>query len=306
MVPGRMDLWRKARWRLLPGLALLGCCAGEPWGLLAQAAYEFPTEVAMNEGAGRGMFLFVKLRLETGPEFLCTIDTCAPGTLLSRSVEPALGKCLGTRKFSTLDAGPFTQRVYAAPKLYLGNTRLATGERIGTSEESPVLGMDCLRHYCVQLDFQARKVRFLNPETLNTSTLGKSFRLLPSHYTEFKHPGLFEKKTSELFVDTGCALDGYIPSAAFKRAAEIPLARQLPLSGFPAKLGRAPEFILVPEVVWDGEIYKNLIIGKENRVRLLGLKFLARHLVTLNFPRNVMYLKPITSEELLRTAGQHQ
>jgi len=30
-----------------------------------------------------------------------------------------------------------------------------------------ILGVDCLRHYCIQLDFAARKMRFLDPETLS-------------------------------------------------------------------------------------------------------------------------------------------
>ncbi len=40
-----------------------------------------------------------------------------------------------------------------------------------------ILGMDCLRHYCVQLDFEAKKVCFLDPKNFPDEDLGKSFPL---------------------------------------------------------------------------------------------------------------------------------
>ena len=42
--------------------------------------------------------------------------------------------------------------------------------------------------------------------------------------------------------------------------------------------------------VWNGEAYTNLIVGNGDR-NVLGLRFLARHLVTLDFPKQTMYLK---------------
>ena len=49
------------------------------------------------------------------------------------------------------------------------------------------------------------------------------------------------------------------------------------------------EHAWVPECVWNGETYTGLLIGKEKN--LIGLRFLARHLVTLDFPDRRMYLK---------------
>src|SRR5438874_1054551 len=37
-----------------------------------------------------------------------------------------------------------------------------------------VLGMDCLEHYCVQLDFTSQKMRFLDPERLGDEDLGRA------------------------------------------------------------------------------------------------------------------------------------
>ena len=50
-----------------------------------------------------------------------------------------------------------------------------------------------------------------------------------------------------------------------------------------------------PEAEFRGQTYTNLIIGEMPRntplPNLIGLQFLARHLVTLNFPKRMMYLK---------------
>jgi len=58
----------------------------------------------------------------------------------------------------------------------------------------------------------------------------------------------------------------------------------------------------LPRCVWNGEAYNDLLIG--SGVNSIGLRFLARHLVTLNFPKQAMYLKWITSDPL--PAGEHR
>ena len=45
----------------------------------------------------------------------------------------------------------------------------------------PIMGMlsiDCLKHYCIQLDFAAGKMRFLEPEHVNAVQLGKAFPII--------------------------------------------------------------------------------------------------------------------------------
>src|SRR5260221_11812647 len=149
-----------------------------------------PGEVAMNKGAGRGDLLYLTLRTQTGKELLFTVDTGCPNTILDKSLEPTLGKRLGMR---FLWYGAYGLKVggsYAAPNLYLGDTRLRTGPRVATDDLRRrllnqlagrpimgVIGMDCLRHYCIQLDFATGKVRFLDPDQLRTDELGKAFPL---------------------------------------------------------------------------------------------------------------------------------
>ncbi len=101
------------------------------------------------------MLLLVEVETDNGEKFPCAVDTGSPNTVLPARLEPMLGKRLGARRFFTLDRLNEVEHLYAAPKLYLRKTRLLTGTQVGASGTLGILGMDCLRHYCIQLDFHA-------------------------------------------------------------------------------------------------------------------------------------------------------
>jgi hypothetical protein len=260
------------------------------------SAAELPAEVTINKDAGRGNELFVTLRLESGEELPFMVDTGAPYTFFDISLEPTLGKLLettivehwGTRN----EAG-----VYAAPKLYLGGTQLMTGSLIITGDFKPlsseagrpvmgILGMDCLRNYCVQLDFEAGKMRFLNTGHVNVAGLGKAFPLTFLGNRPFTNRGsLIGGEGTNLLIDTGYRVDGALESGLFRR--EV-LEQMLRVEGV-AVDGQDNGRVWFPKCVWNGETYTNLLIG--NGGNLIGLGFLARHLVTFDFPKRTMYLK---------------
>jgi len=247
-------------------------------------ASDLPADVNINKDAGRGGLLYVTLRLGSGEELPFYLDTGAPISAIDKSLEPQLGKCLGQSSINWWN-GKEQSRIYAAPKLYLGNKPLATASKIFTSDfkrirwhTMGVLGMDCLRHYCIQLDFAAGKLCFLDPDHLNSAGLGKAFPLTFSYIDpqrRFIRPsipldGLIGDFTNVL-IDTGCTIDGVVSKGAIKGSA-----------------------VLLSDCVWDGETFTNLVVAAVDHVdhvNVLGLSFLARHLVTLDFPNRTMYLK---------------
>lgn len=255
---------------------------------------ELPAPLAMSREAGNGMLLFLEVQTEDGEAFPCAMDTGSPNTVLPASLEPKLGKRLGARRFSTLDSRNEVEYLYAAPKLFLGKTRLVTGTQVGTSGKLGVLGMDCLRNYCIQLDFEAKVVRFLRADQIKVTELGKPFLLTKSRYATIQHAGFFQNKESELLLDTGCPFDGYLNPRVFKRAARERHAQSLPLFKDGAVQGTAPGVALFSECVWDNESYTNLVIAKG--FNLVGLRFLGRHLVTFDFPAGLVYLKRTGSD----------
>jgi len=293
--------------RLQARLSLLFCGValgiGSPFSLAAAADStppQLPADVIINKDAGHNGWLFVTLRLESGEELPFIVDTGTPVTLLVKSLAPKLGKRLRTGTFWNFghkqECG-----CYVAPKLYLGSIPLITGSQVwtynfkwlsflGHRHIMGILGMDCLRHYSIQLDFEARKMRFLDPDHVEAAELGKAFPLTFSSEGQSEtelirpfihHIGLFGGSSTNSLIDTGYNTDGKVENRVIKGH----------------YLTRFAHFFVrfralrLPECVWDGDAYTHLSVSQGENANILGLKFLARHLVTFNFPKETMYLK---------------
>jgi hypothetical protein len=262
------------------GLSLFCSCATKLDPSANVTPTELPADTAINEDAGRGGHLIVTLQLDDGQKMLFMVDTGAPITLLDKSLESKLRKRRDSIPVSFVGGGHVYAALYAAPKLYLGNTKLLTGKSVAVLDfkllpfrTNPlivgILGMDCLRHYCIQLDFEAEKVRFLKSDKLEVAKLGEAF---PLSFSRGFCPQVqitnFIGNHTNLMVDIGCNIDGMAATDAIQGLA-----------------------VFLPEHDWHGESYTNLIIGAVGHANALGLRFLARHLVTFDFPKQTMYLK---------------
>lgn len=296
-------------------LLFLCSCATRHHPSAIVAVTELPADVTLNKEVARGSRLIVTVRLENGEELPFDVDTGSPMTLFDKSLEPELGQCLGTvtlLNFGTKTVGG----VYKAPKLYLGGTPLMmNGNAIVTSDFQPlsanagrpikgVLGMDVLENYCIQLDFEGAKMRFLNPDHLKDANLGKPFPISFSSEGQsmsdatrpyIHHGCLIGGEGTNLLIDTGYAADGALESGLFRR--EI---MEHGLREGDAVHGRNGR-VWFAECVWNGEIYTNLLVGEGGN--LIGLRFLSRHLVTLDFPSRTLYLKqtsigPLTNAKI--------
>jgi hypothetical protein len=319
---------------LFVSVLLLCSCATTSRPSSDTSAAPLPADVSMNKDAGRGAHLYIMLRLQTGAELPFLVDTGSPVTVFAQSLAPQLGKRLDTTTLSNF-GDHYQGGFYAAPKLYLGRTPLITAghvlasdyvEQMSARTGRPllgVLGMDCLQHYCLQLDFQAGKVRFLDPNRLHTTHLGQAFTLTFSSAgnsdSDYIRP--FTRRCSlaggpdcDLCIDTGANGDGALEPQLFRRELEARRSR----AGSDAPQDQEPNSVELPQCVWSGGTYTDLHLGKgrdskegDRGESSLGLAFLARHLVTFDFPHRIMYLRqtrrgPLVDEELVaagRAAG---
>jgi predicted aspartyl protease len=271
------------------GLIGLCSCATNPPATADLAATELPAEARMNKFSRFAPELSITLRLQNGPEFVCYLDTGSPGIVLPKSVEHQMGKRIGKLRIETMDGSVNKARIYAAPKIYLGETPLVTGEKVGVWDlPEGIIGMDCLRHYCIQLDFQTGKVRFLKPGNTNSAELGKAFPLTSIDYAHVRGKEFFALEDSSILIDTGFQLDGTMRSSSLKHAVQEHGGKPVPMFG--RDKGRLPEIVSFPSCTWAGETYTNVII-QAGPPKIIGLRFLARHLVTFDFPNKIMYLK---------------
>jgi hypothetical protein len=256
-----------------------------------------PSEIPFNKDAGFDQRIYLTLHLENGKELLFYADTGMACTVLDKSLEPIFGKCLGTVKLNYAWLGKVSANVYDAPKLYLGNTQLLTGNCIFTYDVSSlwpsdrqlmgVLGMDCLRHYCIQLDLAAHKIRFLDPDHPGNENSGQRFLLTLHHGQPWIYAKFFGRSYAPFMVDTGDPDDdAYLKPKLFEQESQNHIL----------KTGKSSAGVLMnsaffPELIFNGEACTNFTLGDCPDKNGLGLRFLSRHLTTLNFPKRTMYLQ---------------
>jgi hypothetical protein len=262
-----------------------------------------PDDIALTAKVGEEP-IFLKLRLETGEELLFMLDTGAPGTILDKSLEAKLGKRLGSRKsaYGWKANGKPTFGIYAAPTLYLGNVRLQTGNQVYTDDLTRIwpgrpmmgiLGMDCLQNYCVQLDFQAKKLRFLDADHLSDGDCGRAFPLTFNGCV-FTRMDFFGDKSVRFMVDTAEYSDGALNADLFSLA--LQMQESVWTQQWKQPNGTPTRQAYLSECAINNETYTNLVfwdcsMGAIRSQNMIGLHFLARNLVTFNFPKRVMYLK---------------
>ena len=276
---------------------------------------EIPSSAPINSWAGRGDLLFVNLRLENGRSLPFIVDTGAPSTLLDKSLEPELGRPLGSKRIRSFSYGKFPANIYATPKLYLGKVQLLTGKRVMTVDLSRipypghrimgVLGVDCLKNYCIQLDFQAGEIRFLAPDSTNGKSMGTAFPLTTHRLLAYGNTFTYAKfcgvGNSFFEVDTGNNGDGFLGSKLFRCA----LLQQQAVAG-----NKGSTDSNLARVTFGDMVYTNVkmvkVEGRSPFRNSIGLAFLGRNLVTLNFPKKIMYLKQVTEGPLARPSSSNK
>jgi hypothetical protein len=255
-----------------------------------------PAETPLNSEAGHFGLIVLPITLASGEPISFVVDTGAPGTLLDASLEPKLGKSL-IPYWARSSYGVLRGHIHRAPTLSLNGTQLQTGGWIATADLSRlsedhnrithsqrrimgVLGMDCLRHYCIQLDFTNHRMRFLDSGHLNTDSLGKPFPLTLSWGNAVYVNQNLLGKAEKTRVDTGANFDGELTTKAFRQwsGSKGPLVEEHGGGCF------------------AGDPYTNLCIIGDANFNLIGLRFLARHLVTFDFPSRMMYLNRMPTQ----------
>lgn len=263
-------------------------------GVSTSFGTELPPEVSINQDAGcggwfKGGWLKLQLQLETGETAMFMVDTGSPITIVDEAFATKLGKQVGVMPVNFVGHHQQRAGIYAAPRLLVGNVPLSTGGYVACTHLRKhfqgILGMDVLQDYCIQFDFTAGKMRFLDSAETNVASWGKMYPMTLSTTgpnNQFIRPiihqaGFFGNNTN-LVIDTGCHVDGLVNKG---ESGEVIGAWLFSFLGF----GR------FHSGVWDGEAYSHLKVAPVDHVNVLGLRFLARHLMTLDFPNQKMYLK---------------
>src|SRR5262249_12678159 len=148
---------------------------------------------------------------------------------------------------------------------------------------------DILKNYCIQLDFKARRIRFLDYEHSNKEDWGQALALNQlsdgCFYTEASLIGVAGRGT---LIDSGSLRDGWLRPDIYDRWMNL----SNPASGE----SRFPKGRLRNETYPELDLQKldeNAIASEDLHTGFngIGIQFLSLHLVTFDFPNRTMYLK---------------
>lgn len=266
-----------------------------------------PAETDLNPDAGRGGLVIVNVRLASGEELPMMVDSGTTSTVFDQAMEPKLGPPVGTTTMKSW--GVLTKvNVYAMPKFSLGGVPLLAGSQTFTcpvrdssgQREHPamgIIGMDVLKHYCLQLDFTAGKVRFLDDRHADKKAWGRAFPIVPLNDQDDRPAvaqNLLGLTGPHSLIDSGCNFDGWLMPNYFEQWTNQSVA-----PGPGEARSSAGRF--------GGETYPFVSVQAEKvESDGIGLHFLARHLVTLDFPGHTLYLQrrsigPLTDAGLTTT-----
>jgi hypothetical protein len=173
---------------------------------------------------------------------------------------------------------------------------------------SGIVGMSFLREYVLQLDFDGGKVRIIAPAETHHDEWGTS---VPIRYGPMGRPRVVVHLDSgiakDFIIDTGLGITGAIAWEVWNELRGSSLVRA---TASTADLVYGPERVLshnmarVGHIAVGGFTHKDVIFGIDPEPDVssgmdpvlsesyLGLPFLSRYLVTLDFPGGLMYLKP--------------
>ncbi len=279
-------------------LFLAGGCADEPESISETPANQKVLAEFKIAKSGDPILLPVKFKEK---EYLFMLDTGSSYTAFDTSMKHELGKVKKVEK--ALTAGShIVAEIFDAPEVFLGPfnmqdcgevacldlkmVSLVLGKKI-----SGLIGMNFLRKYVIQIDFDKGTLSFLQPIAEHHSDWGIE---LAMEYDSLGWPQItgliLDDIEVEFVIDTGANITGGLDSEIFgKTLSENKLKTCEILFATASGVIRERE-MRIKNLSVGLLNYADLIFGEANWSHL-GLLFLSRHTVTFDFPNSRMYLK---------------
>ncbi len=228
------------------------------------------------------------------------LDTGASHTVFDVAFRGYLGDPVQSK--TGLTAGdPIQGTLYHAPDAWVGPLNLKQAETVLCLDFKMMsmvvgkridgfIGMNFLKRYIVRIDFDNGKLTLLDPKTLPSLSWGEATII------RWAHPGWFFMQArildadTAMLIDTGCDGTGTLSKKLFDYVHKAQGGRTAMSLVETASGTVSSQEIRLQRLTVGSREYSDVIIGEGNGNRL-GLGFLARHVVTLDFPRGRMYLK---------------
>ncbi len=228
------------------------------------------------------------------------LDTGASHTVLDVAFRGYLGDVVQSSEAFTA-GGVIQMKLYHAPEAWVGPLNLKQAETVLCHDLKMlsmvvgkridgILGMNFLKRYIVRIDFDNGKLILLDPKTLPSPSWGEVVEIHRHKVGVFLTQGRILNADTAMLIDTGCNGTGMLQTQLFEHVLEVQQTETASVLGETASGTVSSQEIRLQRLTVGSREYSDVIIG-EGTFNTLGLGFLARHVVTLDFPRGRMYLK---------------
>ena len=228
------------------------------------------------------------------------LDTGATHTVFDVAFRGYLGDPVQSKIVVTA-GDPIQMKLYHAPEAWVGPLNLKQAEMVlcldlkmlsmvGGKRIDGILGMNFLKRYIVRIDFDDGKLILLDPKTLPTPSWGQPTVIRWARPGWFFVQAQILNRETAMLIDTGYNVTGMLQTELFEYVLEAQQTETASVLGETAAGTVSRRQIRVQGLTVSSMEYSDVIISEGN-CNMLGLEFLARHIVTLDFPRGRMYLK---------------
>ncbi len=233
--------------------------------------------------------------------YLFVLDTGTSHTSYDTSFRQELGKVKKIEKALT-PGSPIKAEIYDAPEAFLGPLNLKDSNEVSCLDlkmlsliegrsVSGIIGMNFLKRHIIQIDFDQAILSFL--QSVEDQHPNWGIELLIRYGTlgwPYITGEISDSINANFVIDTGSNSTGALAGDIFEKIiSEKKTKTSETLFATASGVMRNRE-CRIDNLSVGSFMYENLILSEANWSHL-GLSFLSRHIVTLDFPNNRMYLR---------------
>jgi predicted aspartyl protease len=250
--------------------------------------------------ATRGDVILLPVKFK-GKEYSFVLDTGSSVTIFDVSLRHLLGSVKGKAILETAK-DPMYVQLFDAPEAFLGPLNLQECREVTCidhkvfgfilgREISGTIGMDFLKKYMIQIDFDRGRFLFIQPTGSSDRDWGEELRITYDLLGRPKITGtIFNTIKVDFVIDTGLNSTGVLNTKIFREISKNRVMKTSEIltqtaSGTIREMNFRTDYLSFGPLKYEGLIF-NSADGS-----LLGLEFLARHIVTFDFPNNRVYFK---------------
>jgi predicted aspartyl protease len=258
-----------------------------------------PTVVAEFDIARGGREVLVPVEL-AGQQYLFLLDTGISSSAIDFSLRERMGKPTAQQQAMS-PGGPVTLDLYSVKQLKLGPLSLPEGSLISAvdlralqctsgKDIRGVIGMDLMKNYVVQIDFDKGKLRFMQSDRRKHEDWGMAMPLTFDCDIPVVDVTVAGVKTAMMLDSGWCHSSGALEAEIFNSLVD---KAKLHTTGvnYTTAAGTKMEKKARFTGLAIGQLRYDDVIFATGTYSLLGLDFLSRHFLTLDFPARQAYFR---------------